>query len=464
MRPFVSYGPALVVLLTAGTALVVVPAAISRVSSAMTAQRVVLARAELDADNVLERVNAAVRNVADSVEPSVVHIDIGSRFTRSSGSGWIFDDAGHIVTNAHVVSSQDTVSVQLHDGRMVRGKVIGSDPLTDIAVIKVDQDAALVPARRATGERVRQGERVFAFGSPFGYKFSMSEGIVSGVGRTARAGAGQSTVGNFIQTDAAVNPGNSGGPLVDVRGRVVGMNVAIATAANSDGDVEGQSAGISFAIPLEAIENRVASLVSGVTPTAGFIGVSMSNRSRRENGWGVEIERVTDGSPAALAGLLRGDLVTKFNSEVVVDDAVLRAMIASCSPGTKVKLTVQRDAKEIELELTIGSMPDEVRAERYVGMLAEQAGIQLGQSATGPSVAFVIPESSADRAGFTAGQRITKVAGEPVATPIDVMLALEKAGAFSGRIARITVQAQTTQSEGGENLPEEKVLDLRLWR
>jgi S1-C subfamily serine protease len=150
MRQFVSYGPALVVLLTAGAALLVVPAAISRVTGAAASQRVTLARAELDSDSILERINAATRNVADSVEPSVVHIDVG-RWSRSSGSGWIFDDLGHIVTNAHVVGSQQSVSVQLHDGRVLRGEVVASDPLADIAVIKVEEQA---PRANACGRAI----------------------------------------------------------------------------------------------------------------------------------------------------------------------------------------------------------------------------------------------------------------------------------------------------------------------
>src|SRR5690606_11624250 len=138
----------------------------------------------------------------------------------STGAGWVYDDIGHVITNAHVVQSAKRVSVEFFDGRVVRGQVIGMDPYTDIAVIRADPDATYFPARRATDRLPRTGEHVYAFGSPFGFKFSMSQGIISGLGREA---AGSNVPGgytNYIQTDAAVNPGNSGGPLVNTDGHV----------------------------------------------------------------------------------------------------------------------------------------------------------------------------------------------------------------------------------------------------
>lgn len=445
MRQFVSYGPALVVLLTAGAALLVVPAAISRVTGAAASQRVTLARAELDSDSILERINAATRNVADSVEPSVVHIDVG-RWSRSSGSGWIYDELGHIVTNAHVVGSQQSVSVQLHDGRVLRGEVVASDPLADIAVIEVEEQAGIIAARRATGERVRQGDRVFAFGSPFGYKFSMSEGIVSGVGRTAQAGAGLATVSNFIQTDAAVNPGNSGGPLVDVRGRVVGMNVAIATAANSEGDVEGQSAGISFAIPLETIESRVEAYIAGTVPTPGFIGVSMDFRRDMDRGWGVRIDAVTPAGPADQAGLQAGDVITRFDGEVVTDRNTLQAFISSRKAGTKVTFDVRRGNETKEVVVTIGAMPEEVRVLRYRPMLIEQGGFDLAQ--LGDEIVIEVqPEGEADRAGLATGQRLRKIEGKDVANATEALQAFEREGLFVGRPLDVTVSMDGAESQ-----------------
>src|SRR5205085_7634281 len=143
--------------------------------------------------------------------------------------------------NSHVVRGAKQIEVTFQDGRTSSAELVGQDPSTDIAVIQVKTDEGLFPVQRATALDLHQGERVYAFGSPFGFKFSMSEGIVSGLGRSAHTMLGGGGISNFIQTDAAVNPGNSGGPLVDIRGRVVGMNVAIATAQNTSGANEGQS-------------------------------------------------------------------------------------------------------------------------------------------------------------------------------------------------------------------------------
>ncbi|MCX5688810.1 MAG: trypsin-like peptidase domain-containing protein [Planctomycetota bacterium] len=271
MRRFLAFGPAFVVLLVAAVVMVIAPGAMRSIQSARTAAMVDVAQRQLDAsENILERVNQAVRNVSVAVAPSVVHIDVmgsGKSPFGSSGSGWIFDKLGHIVTNAHVVGAADSrVQVQFFDGRVVEAQIVGADLDSDIAVLKVAQASGMMPARRASNQRLEQGDKVFAFGSPFGFKFSMSEGIVSGLGRTARTALGMTRISNFIQTDAAVNPGNSGGPLVNVRGNVVGMNVAIATASDSRGTSEGQSAGISFAIPLTTIESRVDQLIAGGPP------------------------------------------------------------------------------------------------------------------------------------------------------------------------------------------------------
>ena len=164
----------------------------------------------LDQEDVLDKLNRATRNIATSVEPSVVHLEVYSHSNGSlhgsSGSGWIFDHAGHIVTNAHVVSESGKVLVQFFDGHVANGEVIGADAMSDIAVLKVDNGANLEPARRATGGAIERGDRVYAFGSPFGFMFSMSEGIVSGLGRSARTMMNYNGISNFIQTDAAVQP------------------------------------------------------------------------------------------------------------------------------------------------------------------------------------------------------------------------------------------------------------------
>jgi S1-C subfamily serine protease len=448
MRRVVSYGPSFVVLAATGALLVGVPAAMHAINAARARKIVSVAREALDGDDALRRMNDAVRNVANAVEPSVVHIDVGwQRWRSSSGSGWVYDDAGHIVTNAHVVGPSRTVTVQFHDGRTARGDVLAADALADIAVIRVPPGSHLIPARRATGERVRQGDRVFAFGSPFGFKFSMSEGIVSGLGRTARAGDRDAMISNFIQSDAAVNPGNSGGPLVDVRGRVVGMNVAIATAeANRGGrEEEGQSAGISFAIPLFTIESRVGQMIESGKVTPGFLGV----RFRPDpaivdrggfRGRGVMVDEVTGEGPAARAGLQEGDVITEIDEESVADGDILRSLISSRRPGTTITLTVIRGQDKLTIEATLGEMPDLARATLFDRRLRERFGVVLAASTSGVVVEAISSDGSAAACGLRRGDIIEAIDGGLVGTVEQALLRLDETGLFVGRGVDVRVR------------------------
>ncbi|MCA9310468.1 MAG: trypsin-like peptidase domain-containing protein, partial [Phycisphaerales bacterium] len=229
MRRFLSYGPGLLVLLTVMTVFLVGPVLIRNMQVARIEGMVQVAQHTLDNGNILEEINAANRAVADAALPSVVHIE--SRATRSdpdesderfrfsaptSGAGWVYDAEGHIITNAHVVANSNDARVEFFDGRVRRAEIVAMDEYTDVAVLRVDPGSAgVIPVRRATGAPLQIGEQVYAFGSPFGIKFSVTRGIVSGLGRTSAANLGGlrgSGYTNFIQTDAAINPGNSGGP------------------------------------------------------------------------------------------------------------------------------------------------------------------------------------------------------------------------------------------------------------
>ena len=373
MKRFESSGPALVALLVGLLAMVFAPVIVSRVLHAQTQARVTQARQSLDADNILERINRLVADLADAVEPSVVHIqgrESEDGRSLSAGAGWIYDDKGHIVTNAHVVRGAERVSVQFYDGRETSGTLLGDDPSTDVAVIRVDDVSALTPARRATGAPLRRGERVYAFGSPFGFKFSMTEGIISGLGRDALGPMGWGGYTNFIQTDAAVNPGNSGGPLVDVRGRVIGMNTAIVNADNPEArlDARNQSAGVGFAVPLETIESVAEQIIARGEVLKGYLGVSLgelrffdeaqspaADAPAVHRGPGVFVRSVIPGSPGDRGGLRAGDVVTRFDGEAVRETAVLRARISSRRPGDAVRLTVMRSADELTLTVTLGA-------------------------------------------------------------------------------------------------------------
>jgi S1-C subfamily serine protease len=450
MRRFLSFGPAFVVLVTAIVTLAVVPGAIRRVNDANTQAQVRLARQAIDGDDVLERMNAAVRNIAVAVEPSVVHLEVVNsiglrRPVRSAtGSGWVYDEQGHIITNAHVVSGSSGVLVQFYDGRIADAEVIGADPASDIAVLRVDPGSHLVPARRGSGQRVERGDRVFAFGSPFGFKFSMSEGIVSGLGRSARTMSGYNGISNFIQTDAAVNPGNSGGPLVDIRGRVVGMNVAIATAQEARGGIaEGQSAGISFAIPLETIETRVDQIVEGGPIRTGFLGITFSTAPisgiRGFDGRGVAIEAIQPGGAADRAGLLVDDVITHIDGQTVHDGEILRSLIASRRPGEKVRLKAWRDGTERDVEVVLGEMPPETLARMYGEVLYEQFGLRLRNTADGPIIDSVEEGSAAAASGLEAGEIIRNVAGSVVGDAEDVVKLLFEGGLFGGRRVKMNV-------------------------
>lgn len=465
MRRIVTIGPALVVVMATVAALLLAPRIVRDLSAAQTAGEVRLIRQALGEDDILERLNNAVRNVARVAEPSVVHVDVAALDDEdsgpSSGSGWVFDDSGHIVTNAHVIRGAERIRVQFHDGRTEIATKIGVDPFTDIAVLKVGATDGLIPFRRATGERLSVGERVFAFGSPFGFKFSMSEGIVSGLGRTARAGARFGGYSNFIQTDAAVNPGNSGGPLVDVKGRLVGMNVAIATARESEGTVEGQSAGISFAIPLSTIESVAEQLISSGTVRRGFMGISYGGpdqRRRRElgfNGFGVVVNGVSDDSPAAQAGLAAGDIITHLDDQRVIGPDVLRSVIAAKRPGETLAVRAYSATGTKELTVALAEQPAAVVRQAEFVRLDETLGVFWRSG--GNTVAWVRPETPMARAGVEVGMRVVGVNDRETGDATGVLNALLDEGFMDGKLVRLKVT--TGDAEPGS---EPRIIELRL--
>ncbi len=411
-------------------------------------------------DDILERINRATRRIAAQVEPTVVHISIRGKAPRarrgaaSQGSGWVYDTQGHIVTNAHVADGAAAIVVQFHDGRTAAASLVGLDAATDIAVLKADGVEGLVAARRATGEAVAQGDTVFAFGSPFGFKFSMSQGVVSGLGRDPGAFSIDGYT-NFIQSDAAVNPGNSGGPLVDVRGRVVGMSVAIATGADPDGQAEaGQSAGISFAIPLSTIEPVVEQLIASGTVSKGFLGVNMplddeANRVRLAevpflNGAraGVVVDGLVEGGPAEAGGLQPGDVIVGVGETAVAGVAQLRSLIATTRPGQTVAFRVQRAQGASTVSVGLVSL-DAARANMAASALARFGIAALDDEGQAEDAAVrvrgVAPGSPAEAAGIRPGAAIVSVRGIPTPTRHDLTQTLVAVGFGSGARATIAV-------------------------
>lgn len=430
------------------------PRVVREAMHARVGARVTLAQQRLDGDDVLERINRAVADIAEAMEPSVVHIDAvagGRRGAFSAGAGWVYDEAGHIVTNAHVVRGADELRVQFWDGSSARASFVGEDRETDIAVLRAEAGASVIPARRAERATVRVGERVYAFGSPFGFKFSMSEGIVSGVGRFARGVTGSNGYTNFLQTDAAVNPGNSGGPLVDIRGRVIGMNTAIVTGDNLDGSVESksQSAGVGFAIPVETIESVVEQIVSKGVVLRGFLGVGglvrVDGALVREyglpggeefRGTGLLLRSVVEGQAAERAGLLAGDVITHVGGDRVLNTWVLQSKIGARRPGETVRMTVWREGKTVDVDVTLGAAAFDaegqlrpvdaeayiaerqdqgVREEDRVARLLARLGIaEVAAAEEGVRLMLVRGGTRAHERGFRTGQVVRTVNGSAV--------------------------------------------------
>ncbi|MHC4784561.1 MAG: trypsin-like peptidase domain-containing protein [Planctomycetota bacterium] len=368
MRKLENYGPGLIVLATAIAVLLAGPSVVWRLTYAHSRARIIQAGESLEANPILEQLNQAYRDIATLVEPSVVHISTErtvpsqwgqERLVSSSGSGWVYDDDGHIVTNYHVVEEAERIEVQLNTGRMKEAEVIGFDQFTDIAVIRIPGDGLLPAQRAAPGEDidsrpVRQGDLVFAFGSPFDFRFSMSKGVVSGIGRSVgviRDDRGRwMGYENFIQVDAAINPGNSGGPLTDARGRVIGMNTAIATGHGNQLD-EGQFAGIGLAIPIEMIEPAVRQIIATGAVQKGFLGVSVVDGDRSIayelsilafHERGLAVARLEPDGAAFDAGLRIGDVITHVFGRPVTTLSAVDAVTAGVRDDDEVELSVWR--------------------------------------------------------------------------------------------------------------------------
>ena len=275
--------------------------------------------------------------------------------SSSLGSGVLVSPEGYILTNHHVISDADDIDVALSDGRKVKAQVIGSDPETDIAVLKIEAKKLPTPITLGKVESVHVGDVVLAIGNPFGVGQTVTSGIVSALGRDH---VGINTFENFIQTDAAINPGNSGGALIDTRGNLIGINTAI--YSNNGG-----SMGIGFAIPVNLAKQVMESILANGSVTRGWIGVEPQNLSKElseslglpANTEGVLISGVLEGGPAAKGGIKPGDVLIAVNEKPIKDVRGLLNQIAQISPGNQAKLTVLRKGKEMELAVETGKRP-----------------------------------------------------------------------------------------------------------
>jgi putative serine protease PepD len=325
--------------------------------------------------------STSVEAVAKSVLPSVVKINVSSAQEQGSGSGIVISSDGEILTNNHVaaVGEGGQISVNFNDGTAKQAKILGTDPVTDLAVIKAEGVSGLKPATVATTGQIAVGESVVAIGSPFGLEATVTSGIVSALNRPVSVQTsdsqqgpvdpfgGQSGQGGTqgqtqpddttypaIQTDAAINPGNSGGPLVDTNGAVIGIISSIRTA--SDSSAQGGSIGLGFAIPIENVWPVVQQLRNGEKPTHAQMGVSVADATS-QNGvlTGAGIQAVNNGSAAQKAGVQKGDVVTKVDDQVITGSEALVATVRGHRPGDKVTLTLVRGGETRTIDVTLES-------------------------------------------------------------------------------------------------------------
>jgi len=273
----------------------------------------------------------------------------------SLGSGVLVSPEGIIITNHHVINDADQIEVALFDGRKLKAKMIGSDPETDIAVLKIDASNLPTPITLGKIDSVHVGDVVLAIGNPFGVGETVTSGIVSAMGRDH---VGINTFENFIQTDAAINPGNSGGALIDTHGSLIGINTAI--YSNNGG-----SMGIGFAIPINLAKQVMESIIKNGGVTRGWIGVEPQNLSPDlaksiglpQNTRGVIISGVLEGGPADRGGIRPGDVITSINMKSIVDVRDLLNQVAAMQPGQTVTLHIIRKSKEQDLKLQVGQRP-----------------------------------------------------------------------------------------------------------
>jgi len=339
----------------------------------------------------LERLNKAYEQIAGSVTPAVVNISTtqvvktqGSPFgmdpffrqffgnipgfnvpreqrEHALGSGVIVSPDGYIVTNNHVVRNASDIKVMLNDRRSFTGKVVGADPQTDIAVIKIDAHS-LPTAPIGDSNDLKVGDTVMAFGNPFALNFTVTRGTVSALGRS-NMGIEQNGFEDFIQTDAAINPGNSGGPLVNVRGQVIGINTAILSNGSGMGG-EGGFMGVGFAIPSQMVQHVMNDLIKTGKVQRGYLGVTigdltdqMAKQFNVPDTSGALVQDVEKGGPADKSGLKAGDVIRTLNGQAVDSKGSLTAAVTNFNPGTTVTLGIIRDGKTMDVKVTLGERP-----------------------------------------------------------------------------------------------------------
>ncbi len=417
---------------------------------------VALSRAASPQDiEILDRSAKAFASVVKDAKPAVVHIKVSStvesspeleqffnnpfferffgpqyrqqepqqrkRHQQGAGSGFIISKDGLIITNNHVVDQADKITVILSDNAEAEAKLIGTDPRSDVALIKIDVKTDLPTIPLGDSDNLEVGEWVIAIGNPFGLSQTVTVGVVSAKGRSRM---GINEYENFIQTDAAINPGNSGGPLLNIHGEVIGMNSALYSRT-------GGYMGIGFAIPINMVKSIEDQLQKNGKVTRGWLGVAIQDVDENlaesfglEKAEGILVSDVQPDSPAEKAGLKQGDVLLKLGNTPLKDVTDLRNRVAMIIPGTQVSLNIIRNGKPADMTVTIGEQPSDFGAvaqgpktngslkdfglvlQELTPDLAEQLGYQDRQ---GVVISEVEPQSPADNSGLKPGQLIEEV-------------------------------------------------------
>jgi len=393
---------------------------------------------------VVERVQDAVVNVSARAQGRDLAWYLYGNNSISSGSGFFFREDGYVLTNSHVVANAADVRVKTASGYEYKGKLVGSDPLTDLAVVKVEPEEEITVIPFGDSEKIRVGDWAIAIGNPFpeqGLDRTVTVGVISAVGRSnLRFGTETPLYQHYIQTDASINPGNSGGPLLNLAGECVGVNAAITSPT-------GTSVGIGFAIPINMARAIVPDLIEEGKVSRGWLGVWLSNLTERqakreglEAVRGVMIDSVFQQSPAALAGIRRGDVVIQFNDREVTNTNQFSVLVSTVEAGAQVPIEVIRSGERKRLTATVADreaflasvanrrQSGSVSIERWLGMdlvtftpdMARDIGID---HVDGVYVVRVLGGSSADRASIAEGTIILQVNHEPISTIDDITMA-----------------------------------------
>ena len=408
----------------------------------------------VDSQSVLRALEDAFVSVADRVTPAVVNVSVKAkrvapegessesqerfreffgpelfeRFfrrrqpredVRSTGSGVIVDPQGYILTNNHVVEHAESVEVRLSDDRKFKASIVGRDPKTDLAVLKIEAPASSLPvALLGDSDKLRAGQWAIAIGNPFGLDRTVTIGHISATGRTQ---VGVATYEAFIQTDASINPGNSGGPLLNIEGKVIGINTAIVSSGQ----------GIGFSIPINMAREIMTQLISKGRVVRGWLGIVIQElTSELAEGFGVKkdsgvlVADVMNSSPAESAGLKAGDIIVEFNGAPIRSVTELQKRVASVEPGHATPLVVIRDKVSTPLSVKIGEQPSEEAmasepAEESLGLTVEPLTPEATQrfrltAKSGVVVTDVAPGSSGDQAGIRAGDAVLEINRQPV--------------------------------------------------